>query len=94
MLNEDSRKKRDDGLPDAREEGRDPQGAARRRMARALAALSEQGEKIAGGAGVPGTEEPAPQDWPEVWGRRIGRGLGYLFALYLLWHLLTTYVLP
>ncbi len=80
-------------MPDVCEEGRDPQGAARRRMAQALSPLNEQSEKIAGGAGIPSGEHEFPQDWAEIWGRRIGRGLGYLFALYLLWHLLATYVI-
>jgi tetrahydromethanopterin S-methyltransferase subunit G len=33
------------------------------------------------------------QDWTERWGRRLGRIFGVLLALYLLWHLFTTYVL-
>ena len=39
-----------------------------------------------------GRDEEQPQDWPEVWGPRVGRALGYAFALYLLWELLSTYV--
>lgn len=33
------------------------------------------------------------RDWTERWGRRLGRIFGVLLALYLLWHLFTTYVL-
>jgi len=65
----------------------------RRRFAEEMRRTAQQGEKIAGGAGVPGEgEEGEPRDWPEVWGPRVGRALGYAFALYLLWHLLSTYV--
>ena len=70
------RKALKESASDAREEGLDPQRAARRRMAQALSALSEQGEKLTGGAGIPTTQEEAAQDWPEIWGRRVGRGLG------------------
>ena len=66
----------------------------RRRFAEEMRRTAEQGEKLTGGAGIPGAyEEDEPQDWPEVWGPRVGRALGYAFALYLLWHLLTTYVM-
>ena len=34
-----------------------------------------------------------PNDPIEIWGRRIGRGLGFLFAAYLAVHLLRTYVI-
>ena len=88
--------------------GRDPQGVAEAAMRREMARLSAQGEKIfgpgelaqgaeAGRAGRPaGDEAPgeAAPDAVEIWARRVGRGLGYAFALYLLWHLLSTYVLP
>ncbi len=68
----------------------------RRRFAEEMRHTAQQGEKIAGGAGVPDEDDDRndrePQDWPEVWGPRVGRALGYAFALYLLWHLLSTYV--
>lgn len=32
------------------------------------------------------------QDAAEIWGKRIGRTLGFLFALYLIYSLLTNYV--
>ena len=35
----------------------------------------------------------AGDDPAERWGRLIGRGLGFLVAAYLIWHLVTTYVL-
>ena len=66
----------------------------RRRFAKEMRRTTEQAEKLTGGAGVPDTRDGhEPQDWPEVWGPRVGRALGYAFALYLLWHLLTTYVM-
>ena len=77
----------------------DVEAQTRRRMAEMLRRGGEQAEKIAGGAGLPKVEDAARQgagagrDWPEVWGPRVGRALGYAFALYLLWHLLSTYVL-
>ena len=72
--------------------GIDEARLARQRMAREMKRLDEQGEKVLGGGGLP-HERAAETDWTEVWGRRIGRGLGYGFALYLIWHLLSTYVL-
>ncbi|MEN0086992.1 MAG: hypothetical protein AAF737_00985 [Pseudomonadota bacterium] len=36
-----------------------------------------------------GADAPDQEDWAEVWGRRIGRTLGLLFAAYLVWWLLT-----
>jgi hypothetical protein len=67
----------------------------RRRFAEEMRHAAQQGEKLTGGAGLPGErrEDDQPRDWPEVWGPRVGRALGYAFALYLLWHLLSTYVL-
>ena len=65
----------------------------RRRFAEEMRRTTEQGEKMTGGAGLPGEQDDAPRDWPEVWGPRVGRALGYAFALYLLWQLLNTYVL-
>ena len=35
--------------------------------------------------------EPPP-DAIEIWGKRIGRTLGVLFALFLIWRLVATYV--
>ena len=35
-------------------------------------------------------EEPA--DAAEVWGKRVGRALGLVFAIFLIWQLLTNYV--
>ncbi len=92
---------------DAARAGRDPQGAAEAAMRREMARLSAQGEKIFGpgdlaqGAEAERTGDRASGSVPgeipdavEIWARRVGRGLGYAFALYLLWHLLSTYVLP
>jgi hypothetical protein len=57
---------------------------------RNLDRLSEQSEKLMG-AGHDGPRE-APDDPIELWGRRIGRSLGYLIATALLFYLLATYV--
>ena len=32
-------------------------------------------------------------DWAELWGKRIGRGMGLVFVTYLVWHLVTTYIM-
>jgi hypothetical protein len=45
------------------------------------------------------TFSPTPEtdtsesDWTERWGKRLGLTIGYGLALYMLWHLLSTYVL-
>jgi len=31
-------------------------------------------------------------DWAEIWGKRIGRGAGIIFVAFLVWHLVTTYL--
>lgn len=70
--------------------GHDEARATRDRMRRHVARLDEQGEKIAGGEPFrPGGDTDDPI---ELWGRRIGRTLGYAFALYLIWHIMSTYV--
>lgn len=56
---------------------------------RILERLDEQAEKTLSTARA--TEEGA--DWTERLGRRLGRIIGVVLALYLLWHLFTTYVL-
>ena len=53
-----------------------------------LRRLDEQSEKLLSGQYAGGDE----RDPAELWGKRIGRGLGFAFALYLIWHLLSTYV--
>ncbi|HEY7765376.1 MAG TPA: hypothetical protein VIB38_10335 [Aestuariivirgaceae bacterium] len=53
-----------------------------------LARLEEQSEK---GFGAPKTGQEEKLDWTERWGRRLGVILGFCLALYLLWHLVTTY---
>lgn len=62
------------------------------RARRDLARMHEQSEKLLGPGqqGGPGEEE---EDFAEVWGKRIGRGLGIVFALFLVVYLLNTYVL-
>ena len=82
----ENRKKPGNGVDEAR--------LTRERMAREMDRLGQQGEKIIGGGMFPDRgEPPGEEDAIEIWGRRIGRGLGLLFALYLVWHLLTTYIL-
>jgi hypothetical protein len=56
---------------------------------RILQRLDEQAEKT---VSTPPTAQ-GEEDWTERSGRRLGRVLGVLLALYLLWHLFTTYVL-
>ncbi len=62
------------------------------RARRDLARMHEQSEKLLGPEqhdGHGGQEE----DFAEVWGKRIGRGLGIAFALFLIVYLLGKYVL-
>jgi ferric-dicitrate binding protein FerR (iron transport regulator) len=54
-----------------------------------LRRLEDQAERTM----APAKAAPPEQDWTERWGRRIGLALGYGLALYLVWHLLTTYVI-
>jgi hypothetical protein len=50
--------------------------------------LEAQSEKTLGTAAPKGGED----DWAERWGKRLGLILGYGLALFLLWHLYTSYV--
>ncbi len=59
---------------------------------RDLARMHEQSEKLLG-PGQTGDADGQEEDFAEVWGKRIGRGLGLAFALYLIVYLLNTYVL-
>jgi tetrahydromethanopterin S-methyltransferase subunit G len=56
---------------------------------RILDRLDEQAEKT---LSTPRDGE-GDADWTERLGRRLGRMIGVLLALYLLWHLVTTYLL-
>ena len=57
---------------------------------RDLDRMGEQSEKLMGaGSGGP---RDAAEDPIELWGRRIGRSLGYMIAIILLLYLLATYV--
>lgn len=58
-----------------------------------LRRLDQQNEKIFGAAP---RHDPPPEadDAIEVWAKRSGRALGFLFAAYLIWHLISTYVIP
>lgn len=79
---------------------RDELEETRRRAAReALARVAGEGEIFASSAlsrdGTPASVSPsgreAESDAVEIWGKRIGRGLGIVFALVLVVHLVTTY---
>ena len=68
----------------------DRQDERARRARRDLHRMGEQTEKLLG-AGR-GESRDAPEDPIELWGRRIGRGLGYAIATGLLIYLLAAYV--
>ena len=61
--------------------------------------IREQEERILGPAekARPGdvSYDPSsdPNDPVEIWGKRIGRGLGFAFAAYLIYHLIVTYII-
>ncbi len=55
---------------------------------RDLARMHEQTEKLLGPEQADGSIK---EDFAEVWGRRIGRGLGFAFALFLIIYLLNKY---
>ncbi|MEM7424752.1 MAG: hypothetical protein AAF441_01560 [Pseudomonadota bacterium] len=57
---------------------------------RDLARMGEQTEKLLGPEHESATREE--EDFAEVWGTRIGRGLGVAFAIFLLVYLFRTYV--
>ena len=62
------------------------------RARRDLARMHEQSEKLLGPGQQEGSGEQE-EDFAEVWGKRIGRGMGIVFALFLVVYLLNTYVL-
>ena len=70
------------------------QTRADKKMAQDMKRIGQQGEKIFGAGGFAGDGSDNANDPMEIWGRRIGRGLGIVFALYLIWHMLVKYVLP
>ncbi|HKQ93985.1 MAG TPA: hypothetical protein VJS40_00135 [Aestuariivirgaceae bacterium] len=37
------------------------------------------------------TEPDDDNDWAVVWGKRLGRTIGFGLAIYLVWHLISTY---
>lgn len=76
------------------------QEAEAEKARRDLDRMHQQSEKILG-ANTPSSAKPGepgydpstdPNDPIEIWGKRIGRSLGYLFAIYLIYYLATTYV--
>ncbi len=62
------------------------------RARRDLARMHEQSEKLLGPDQHHGAGDE-PEDYAEVWGKRIGRGLGIAFALFLIVYLFGKYVL-
>lgn len=60
------------------------------RAQRDLVRMNEQSEKLLGPEH--NNAEQEEEDFAEIWGRRIGRGLGICFALFLLVYLLNEYV--
>ena len=54
-----------------------------------LKRIEQESEKILG-AGTTGSKDEQ-NDAIDLWGKRIGRGIGYVIVLILLWHLSTTY---
>lgn len=62
------------------------------RARRDLARMHEQSEKLLGPDQHHGPGDE-PEDYAEVWGKRIGRGLGIAFALFLIVYLFGKYVL-
>ena len=68
----------------------DRQAKRAQQARRDLDRMGEQSEKLMG-VGREYLREPA-EDRIEIWGRRIGRSLGYVLATGLLIYLLATYV--
>ncbi len=65
---------------------RDRHAAKAKAARRDLERLAEQSEKLLGAAHD--TQQPGgAQDWSEVWGRRIGRALGVVAVIYLIYYL-------
>lgn len=63
---------------------------ARVRQAKAdLKHMNEQSEKILGASSA--DSGPDENDPIEVLGKRIGRGIGYVIVIFLIYHLATTY---
>lgn len=61
-----------------------------REARRHLDRVNEQSEKILGG-GTMHDPQSERDDPVEVWGKRLGRGLGVVAVIYLVYHLVTTY---
>lgn len=54
-----------------------------------LKRIEQQSDKVFG-TGPQGNEFDE-NDPIEIWGKRIGRGIGYVLVIILIWHLSTTY---
>jgi hypothetical protein len=51
-----------------------------------------KGERDLEASGPEVRPEPDDEnDWAVVWGKRIGRTIGFGLAVYLVWHLISTY---
>ncbi len=61
------------------------------RAQRDVARMNQQAEKLLG-PGETGTPQEDEEDFAEIWGKRIGRGLGICFAIFLLVYLMNEYV--
>ena len=67
------------------------QDAQVRRAKASLTRIEQQSEKI---IGADSTQASNEENDPAVkLGKRIGRGIGYVIASILLWHLITTYLI-
>ena len=54
--------------------------------------INEQAAKLTEAG--PDAGDIDPNDPIEIWGKRIGRTIGYIIVIYLIYHLVTTYALP
>lgn len=60
-----------------------------RKARAALKRVEQQSDKVFG-TGNPDSDIDE-NDPIEIWGKRIGRGIGYALVIVLIWHLTTTY---
>ena len=60
-----------------------------RRAKAALTRIGQQSEKFLGAGDNPADSDQ--NDRIDLWGKRIGRGIGYAIVIFLIWQLTTTY---
>ena len=60
-----------------------------RQAKNALRRVEQESEKILGAQ--PTQADADDEDQIDIWGKRIGRGIGYVIVIILIWHLTTTY---